>query len=139
MKGRIVAIDYGLKRTGIAWTDPLQIIASPVGCLDTNQLKEWLIQNAKSEYFTKFLLGYPTHFDRSDTHITKEVRNFYEWLQKEFSDLEVILWDERLTSKMALKAMIEANFSKKKRSDKRYINAVAATIMLQEYLEGFTK
>jgi putative Holliday junction resolvase len=136
MKGRIVAIDYGLKRTGIAWTDPLQLIASPVDCLDTHHLKNWLILNAKKENFVIFLLGFPTHWNNTETHITQEVLSLEKWLKSEFPELEVILWDERFSSKVAQKAMIEANFSKKKRSDKRLINAIAATIMLQEFLDS---
>jgi len=136
MKGRIVAIDYGLKRTGIAWTDPLQLIASPVDCLDTHHLKNWLILNAKKENFVIFLLGFPTNWNNTETHITQEVLSLEKWLKSEFPDLEVILWDERFSSKVAQKAMIEANFSKKKRSDKRLINAIAATIMLQEFLDS---
>jgi len=136
MKGRIVAIDYGLKRTGIAWTDPLQLIASPVDCLDTHHLKNWLILNAKKENFVIFLLGFPTNWNNTETHITQEVLSLEKWLKSEFPELEVILWDERFSSKVAQKAMIEANFSKKKRSDKRLINAIAATIMLQEFLDS---
>lgn len=136
MKGRIVAIDYGLKRTGIAWTDPLQIIASPVDCIDTQQLKNWLIDKYPKENFHSFLLGYPTHCNQTDTHITQEVRNFYEWLQQTFPNCPIQLWDERFSSKIAQKAMIEANFPKKKRSDKKLINAIAATILLQEFLEN---
>jgi len=136
MKGRIVAIDYGLKRTGIAWTDPLQLIASPVDCLDTHHLKNWLILNAKKENFVIFLLGFPTNWNNTETHITQEVLSLEKWLKSEFPELEVILWDERFSSNVAQKAMIEANFSKKKRSDKRLINAIAATIMLQEFLDS---
>ncbi len=136
MKGRIVSIDYGLKRTGIAWTDPLQLIASPIDCIDTDKLKNWLLEKSKSENFHSFVLGFPTHWNQTDTHITEEVRTFRLWLLETFSNLKVHLWDERFSSKIAQKAMLEANFSKKKRSDKRHINAIAATILLQEFLEN---
>lgn len=135
MKGRIVSIDYGLKRTGIAWTDPLQLIATPVDCIDTHKLKNWLLEKSQSENFHSFVLGFPTNWNQTDTHITEEVRIFYEWLLQQFPEHQVHLWDERLSSKIAQKAMIEANFSKKKRSDKRLINTIAATILLQEFLD----
>ncbi len=135
MNGRIVAIDYGQKRTGIAWTDRLQLIASPVDCIDTIHLKNWLLEKSQKEPFSEFILGFPTNWNQTDTHITQEVLLFHEWLKNQFPNLTVHLWDERFSSKMAQKALIEANFSKKKRSDKRLINAIAATILLQEYLE----
>lgn len=136
MKGRIVAIDYGLKRTGIAWTDPLQLIATPVDCIDTHQLKNWLIEKSQNENIHSFLLGYPTHWNQTDTHITEEVKKFHEWLLETFPNIKVRLWDERFSSKIAQKAMVEANFSKKKRSDKKWINTIAATILLQEFLDS---
>lgn len=138
MKGRIISIDYGLKRTGIAWTDPLQLIASPVDCIDTIHLKDWLKEKMKTESITVIVLGYPTNWNQTDTHITKEVKEFYSWLVEEFPQLKIFLWDERYTSKIAQKAMVEANFSKKKRSDKRWINSIAATILLQEFLESYS-
>lgn len=136
MKGRIISIDYGLKRTGIAWTDPLQLIATPVECIDTPQLKNWLIEKSQKESISCFLLGFPTNYNQTDTHITDEVKKFYEWLLETFPHIKVQLWDERFSSKIAQKAMVEANFSKKKRSDKKWINTIAATILLQEFLDS---
>ncbi len=134
IKGRIVAIDYGSKRTGIAWTDPLQLIATPVDCIDTPKLKNWLLEKAKKELFHSFVLGYPTNWNQTDTHITEEVRLFHQWLMEQFPNLIIHLWDERFSSKIAQKALIEGNCPKKKRSDKRLINTIAATILLQEFM-----
>lgn len=135
MKGRIVAFDYGLKRTGIAWTDPLQIIANGVICLPTEQLNEWIMQQIHNECIVEFLVGYPTDFASQPTHATEPVKQFIHSLQTNFPNIPVKTWDERLTSKAALQALILANVPRSKRSDKKLINVVAATIMLQEYLQ----
>ncbi|WNJ20887.1 Holliday junction resolvase RuvX [Pontibacter sp. G13] len=133
---RILSIDYGLKRTGLAWTDPLQIIATGVGCFPTNEVKAKIQELAAQEDIETIVLGWPTRHDGSDTHSTPAVRKFSHWLNKRFSDKQIVLWDERYTSKLALDAMIQAGVKKKRRSDKQLINEVSATILLQDYLEG---
>ena len=133
--GRLLAIDYGLKRTGIAWTDPMRIIATPVGSFDTPLLMKKLKELVPQEV-DAFVLGYPTQADGSDTHSTPAVRAFERQLQTAFPDKPVHRWDERYTSKMAGEAMRTGGASKKQRQDKHLINAVAAVIILQEYMEA---
>jgi putative Holliday junction resolvase len=133
--GRIISIDYGKKRTGLAWTDPLQIIASGLETVPTESLPARLKQLVKAEEVDTIVLGFPTRLDGSDTHITEEVRNFAEKLVKWFPKLEVRLWDERFTSKMAEEEMIRGGVKKKKRQDKQLINEVSATLILRDYME----
>lgn len=131
-----MALDYGLKRTGIAWTDPLQIIATGLGSVDTAFLKEEVGNKIKEGEVEELVLGFPTRLDGADTHATQAVRDFHEWLNNSFPSLRVTLWDERFTSKMAHQSMLDAGLSKKKRRDKHLVNQVSATIILQEFLTG---
>jgi len=132
--GRIVAIDYGLKRTGLAWTDPLQIIASAVGTVETGSLMAELKRIVAEEEVERFLLGWPTRMDGSDTHTTEPVRRFRKNLEKQFPQIPIEMWDERYTTVIAKRALIEGGVKKKKRRDKALLDQVAATVMLQEYL-----
>lgn len=133
---RILAIDYGLKRTGIAWTDTLQMFANGLGSVDTPDLEETLRKRCAGEQIEAFLLGYPSRMDGSDTHATEPVRQFELQLNAWFPAVPVIRWDERFTSKRAMQVMVEAGVKKKQRRDKHLINQVSATLMLQEYLES---
>ena len=134
--GRIIAIDYGSKRTGLAWTDPLQIIATGIGSIETPLLKRKLKELAGSETIEKIVLGFPTRFDGTDTDSTAGVRAFKELLHKWFPQIPVVLWDERLTSRMAFQSMIDGGLKKKKRRDKHLVNEISATLILQEFLES---
>lgn len=134
--GRILAIDLGMKRTGLAQTDPLQIIASPFQTLATDELFDFLKTYVPKERVEILVLGYPTQEDGSETHMTQPVLKFKEDLAKIFPKLEVILQDERYTSKMAMEAMIKGGTSKKYRRNKANIDKTSATIMLQEYLDS---
>ncbi|MCI4668313.1 MAG: Holliday junction resolvase RuvX [Bacteroidia bacterium] len=131
---RILAIDYGKKRTGLAWTDPMQIIATALDTVDTSGLKDHLGKLIQNEAIEKFLLGYPTRTDGSDTHVTQDVRNFASYLEKTYPEIKLELWDERFTSRMAMQAMLDGGMSKKKRRQKGQLDKLSATIMLQEYL-----
>ncbi len=131
---RILAIDYGKKRTGLAWTDINQIIATALDTVDTSKLKPFLKNLIEKEPIETLVLGYPTRSDGSDTHITKEVKSFSVYLRNTFPGLKIELWDERFTSKLAMQALIDGGMSKKKRRDKRELDKMSATIMLQEYL-----
>ena len=133
---RILAIDYGKKRTGLAWTDPLQIIASAIGTIDTAQLDQELKQRLSGDEVEAIVLGYPTRMDGSDSHVTEDVRKLAEKLRKQYPAKPVHLWDERFTSQMAFQAMIDAGLKKKKRRDKKLIDQISATIILQEFLES---
>lgn len=132
--GRVIAIDYGKKRTGLAWTDPDQLIATGIGSFDTPSVKGRLKELMARETVVKVVLGYPLRTDGRDTHATEAVRTFESWLKRQFPGLPVLRWDERFTSKMAMQAMIDAGVKKKRRADKHLINEVSATLILQDYL-----
>ena len=132
--GRIIGIDYGLKRTGLAWTDPLQIVASRLESCEADRLKDRLLELVKTEEIEAFVLGFPTRSDGSDTDATVAVREFALWLGTTFSEKKVHLQDERFTSKQAMRTMIAAGVSKKKRRDKHLINEVSAVLILQDFL-----
>jgi putative Holliday junction resolvase len=134
-----MAIDYGLKRTGIAVTDPLQIIASGLTTVETPKLMAYLKDYFKKETVELVLVGEPKNWDDSDTHATPLVREFLSRLQKEFPSLPVLTVDERYTSKMASRAMIDMGLKKKQRQNKALVDEIAATIMLQEYMEKVKK
>lgn len=131
---RILCIDYGLKRTGLAVTDPLKIIANALTTVETPQLFNFLKEYFKKEAVELILIGEPKNLDDSDTHATPHVTKAIERLKKEFPAIPVETVDERYTSKMAGRAMIDMGLKKKQRRDKSIVDQVAATIMLQEYL-----
>ena len=131
---RILSIDYGLKRTGLAVTDPLQIIATGLCTIETPRLMNYLKEYITREPVEKIIIGEPRNLDDSDTHITGDVRNFILRLQKTFPGITVHPVDERYTSKMASRAMIEMGMKKKDRRNKALVDEIAATMMLQEYL-----
>lgn len=131
---RILALDYGTKRTGIAWTDPLQIIATGLGSFDTHVLKSKMQELYQTEEISEIVLGFPTRLDGSDTHSTQAVRDFGDWIKKTFPAAELHFRDERFTSKQAFQTMIDGGLKKKKRRDKHLVNTISATIILQEFL-----
>ena len=131
---RLISIDYGKKRTGLAWSDPLQLIASGIGSFDTEEIGEKLQELCSQESVEAFVLGYPTRMDGSDSHITQEVRTFANWLEKTFPSIRVHLWDERFTSKEAKEALKLGGASRKKRRDKHLVNQISATLILQEFM-----
>ena len=133
---RILSIDYGLKRTGIAITDPLQIIATGLTTIHPKELISFL-----KDYFTKeevelIIIGWPTNWDDSATHATPLVEKFIKELHKNFPAIPVKKVDERYTSKMAKDAMLEMGLKKMQRRNKALVDEIAATIMLQEYLRS---
>lgn len=133
---RILCIDYGLKRTGIAVTDPLQIIATGLTTLASGELISFLKNYFLREPVELILIGWPTNWDDSGTHATPLVEKCIADLQKNFPDLPIIKVDERYTSKMAKDAMLEMGMKKKDRRNKSLVDEIAATIMLQEYLRS---
>lgn len=133
---RILSIDYGLKRTGIAVTDPLQIIASGLTTVESQQLIQFLKDYFKKEEVEKIIIGEPKNLDDSDTHATPLVKKIIERLKKEFPTIPIETVDERYTSSMAKQAMIDMGMKKKQRRDKATVDEIAATIMLQEYLQS---
>lgn len=133
---RILAIDYGLKRTGLAVTDPLQIIATALTTVESPKLIQFLKDYFKKEEVELIVIGEPKNWDESDTHATPLVKKLVEKLKKEFPHMPLKLVDERYTSKMASNAIIEMGIKKKDRRDKSLVDKVAATIILQEYMRS---
>lgn len=132
---RILCIDYGAKRTGIAVTDPLKIIATALATVETKELFSFLKKYTAAEPVELFLIGAPVNLDDSETHATPLVQQAIRRLGKEFPHIPVKTVDERYTSKMASQAMVQMGMKKKDRQQKGNIDQVAATIMLQEYLQ----
>jgi putative Holliday junction resolvase len=132
---RILCIDYGGKRTGLAVTDPLKIIATALATVETKQLIPYLKKYCSEEQVELILIGEPKNWDDSDTHATPLVQQAIVRLQKEFPQIPIEKVDERYTSKMASRAMVEMGMKKKDRQQKGNIDQIAATIMLQEYLQ----
>lgn len=136
---RIMAIDYGGKRTGIAVTDPLQIIATGLTTIHSKDLIPFIEQYIREEVVEKFIIGLPVNWDGSDTHGTAPAKSAIRLLQKKFPQIPVVPVDERYTSAMAKNAMIDMGMKKKDRRDKKIVDEIAATIMLQEYLESINR
>ncbi|MDF2191761.1 Holliday junction resolvase RuvX [Paraflavitalea sp. CAU 1676] len=132
---RILSIDYGLKRTGIAVTDPLQIIASGLTTVESPKLIAFLKDYFSKEPVELIIIGEPKNWDDTDTHATPLVKKVIERLKKEFPTMPIKTVDERYTSKMASQAMIEMGLKKMQRRNKALVDEIAATIMLQEYLQ----
>jgi putative holliday junction resolvase len=131
---RILSIDYGLKRTGLAVTDPLQIIASGLTTVESKQLIPFLRDYFAREQVELIIIGEPKNWDDTDTHATPLVEKCIKELQKNFPTIPIQKVDERYTSKMAKDAMLEMGLKKKDRRNKALVDEIAATIMLQEYL-----
>lgn len=132
---RILSIDYGLKRTGIAVTDPLQIIATGLTTVESPKLIAFLKDYFSKETVELIIIGEPKNWDDTDTHATPLVKKIIERLKKEFPAIPLKTVDERYTSKMASQAMIEMGLKKMQRRNKALVDEIAATIMLQEYLQ----
>lgn len=133
---RILAIDYGGKRTGLAVTDPLKIIATGLVTIDSKELISWLKNYFSKEEVELIIIGLPKNWDESDTHGTPLVEAAIKKIQKEFPAIPLKTVDERYTSKMAKDAMLEMGMKKKDRRDKKNVDLIAATIILQEYLQS---
>ena len=133
--GRLLAIDFGFKRTGIAVSDPLKIIASPLDTIPTENLFEWLKNYQHNESLEQLIVGMPTNLDQSNTHTTNAVKQLIKKLQKDFPDIPVSVVDERFTSKIAQQTMILGGMKKKNRQKKENIDKISATLILQSYLE----
>ncbi|MFN0083091.1 MAG: Holliday junction resolvase RuvX [Ferruginibacter sp.] len=131
---RILAIDYGKKRTGIAVTDPLKIIATGLDTINSHELIPFLKEYINREVVELFIIGMPLNLDETETHGTAPAKNAIERLQKAFPQIPIQTVDERYTSKMAVVAMLEMGMKKKDRQVKGNIDVIAATIMLQEYI-----
>ena len=132
---KAIGIDFGLKRTGISISDGQGIIATPLKTIFSSELMNFLKELIDAEKADTIVLGYPLGLNGLDTDITPNVRLLKSAMEKEFSQLKIILFDERLTSKIAQKTVIQGA-SKKKRKHKGLIDQVSATIILQDYLNS---
>ncbi len=135
---KIIALDFGLKRTGIAITDDKQIIASPLTTVDSPQLMDFLKKLVIKESIETIVLGFPLRLDGSDSHITENVRILKEVLEKEFPSIPVVFQDERYSSASAMETIHLMGKAKHKK-DKKLVDRVAATIILSEYLRSIGK
>ncbi len=131
---RIMAFDYGGKRTGIAVTDPLQIIASGLTTVATDKVMDFLETYLFTEEVECFVVGDPRSLDNEATDATSGADEFAEKLKKKYPHIQLEREDERFTSKMALRSLIDSGVSKKKRRNKALIDEVSATLILQSYL-----
>jgi putative Holliday junction resolvase len=132
--GRILAIDYGGKRTGIAVTDEMQIIASGLTTVETNVLMPFLKEYFTTENVIALVVGEPTQKDGTPSGIEKKIEKFLKLFVKHFPEIPVHRQDERYTSKMAFQTMIDSGLRKKQRRNKALIDEIAATIILQEFM-----
>ena len=134
---RILSIDYGLKRTGLAVTDPLQIIATGLTTVESKQLIPFLKDYFAREEVELIIIGEPKNWDDTNTHATPLVEKIIKQLEKNFPKIPIKRVDERYTSKMAKDAMLEMGLKKMQRRNKKLVDEIAATILLQEYLRQF--
>ncbi len=133
--GRILAIDYGKKRTGIAVTDPLQIIATALDVVESQQLLTWLESYFQREAVDEIVLGMPTNLKSEDNEMTPLVRKLAERLREKFPTKPLHLIDERFTSSMAQRVLLASGTKKKDRQVKGNTDKIAATIILQDFLQ----
>jgi putative Holliday junction resolvase len=133
--GRIIAIDYGTKRTGVAVTDPLQLIASPMETVLSHELMRFLENYFKQEDVETLVVGHPTQTDGSDSESMRPLRFFVQAFKKRFPTKRVEWEDERFTSKMAMDAMIAGGMKKSQRRVKGNIDKISASLILQSWME----
>ncbi len=133
---RILAIDFGIKRTGLAISDPLRIIATALETVETEKLMGFLQTYFQKEGVDQLVVGMPKRLNNKDTDMTPHVRQLIERLHQKFPDKPVALIDERFTSSIALQAMIDGGMKKKDRRVKGNVDKISATLILQSYLES---
>ena len=133
--GRILAIDYGTKRTGIAVSDPLRLIAGGLDTVDTKGLEAWLAKYFASEDVSTIVVGKPSRMDGTPSETWRFIEPLAVRLRKAWPDKEVVFHDERFTSVMAHRTMLESGIGKMARRDKALVDKISATIILQSYME----
>ncbi|MBQ3522139.1 MAG: Holliday junction resolvase RuvX [Bacteroidales bacterium] len=132
---RIIGIDYGRKRVGVAVSDPLGIFASALETVPSAKIVEYLKNYTSKEKVERFVVGYPMNLNNKPSEAAKDVEVFLKWLKKHFPDIPVTLEDERFTSQIAMKAMIAGGVKKSDRREKGSVDKVSAAIILQTYLD----
>ena len=133
--GRILGIDYGRKRVGLAVTDPLKIFASPLNTISAHDIDNFIADYMASEEVEAFVIGYPVKLNNEPSESVKYINPFIRKLKKRFPGVPVHLVDERFTSQMALKTMIDGGLKKKERQNKSIIDMISASIILQSFLD----
>jgi putative holliday junction resolvase len=133
--GRILGIDYGRKRVGLAVTDPLQIFASPLNTISAHDIDNFIAEYMASEQVDAFVIGYPVQMNNEPSESVKYIDPFIRKLKKKFPGIPVHLADERFTSQMAFRTMIDGGLKKKERQNKALIDMISASIILQSWLD----
>ena len=133
--GRILAIDYGKKRVGLAVSDPSQLIANKLATVSTNSLWDFLQTYFKEQVVDEVVVGYPKQLNNQASEAVNYINPFLQKFQKRYPDMVLKLADERFTSKMAFQSMIDGGLRKKARRNKALVDAISATIILQGYME----
>jgi putative Holliday junction resolvase len=133
--GRIMALDYGRKRVGVAVTDPLRIIANGLETVETKKIKEFISGYLEKEQVDCLIVGYPKQMNYQISEAEKYIRPFLKWFEEKYPDIVVERVDERYTSKMAERTMVEGGVKKMARRDKSLVDKISATIILQSYLD----
>ncbi|MBR1706048.1 MAG: Holliday junction resolvase RuvX [Bacteroidales bacterium] len=132
---RLIGIDYGRRRTGLAASDPLGIFASALDTVDSTKIIDYLKKYAEKETISRFIVGYPVNLDGSPAQAQADVDTFLKVLAKAFPDIPVSLEDERFTSVLAHRFMIDGGMKAKDRRDKKSVDRISAAIILQGYLD----
>lgn len=133
---RILAIDYGQKRTGIAATDNLQMIANGLTTIETKNLEKWIVDYISKEDVSTIVVGKPTQLNGEASENMRRIEPFFNRLKHLFPEKEIVYYDERFTSVLAHQTMIASGIGKKARQNKGLVDQISATIILQDYLES---
>ncbi|MBO7568752.1 MAG: Holliday junction resolvase RuvX [Bacteroidaceae bacterium] len=133
---RILAIDYGQKRTGIAVTDTLQMIANGLATVETKELEKFIVDYVAKEDVSTIVMGKPTQMNGENSENMKRIEPFFNRLKRLFPDKEIVYYDERFTSVLAHQAMLQSGISKKARQDKALVDKISATIILEDYMQS---
>ncbi len=136
--GRLLAIDYGIRRTGIAVTDMLRITAGALATVPTHTLLDWLADYFSKETVDEVVIGYPRQMSGAESASMRQIRPFMNAFRKRFPHMPLVPFDERFTSVLAHKAMLEGGLKKKARQDKATVDKIAACIILEDYLQAKT-
>ncbi|MBR0047071.1 MAG: Holliday junction resolvase RuvX [Bacteroidaceae bacterium] len=136
---RILSIDYGKKRTGLAVTDNLQMIANGLTTVDTKDLEKFIMDYLSQEDVCTIVVGKPTQMNGENSENMKRIEPFFNRLRKLYPDKEIVFYDERFTSVLAHQAMLQSGIGKKARQDKALVDKISATIILEDYLQSKNK
>ena len=133
---RILAIDYGQKRTGIAVTDTLQMIANGLATVETKELEKFIVDYMAKEDVSTIVMEKPTQMNGADSENMKRIEPFFNRLKKLFPNKEIVYYDERFTSVLAHQTMLQSGINKKARQNKALVDKISATIILEDYLQS---